>query len=238
MRFEPRVVAGCPSRPRSRAPAPRHPQRRTGGRLRGKHRGRIRRTRHRAVRTPSIWQGARADGRARDGQLASCTVPRPAIDDPRDSRRGRHRRGACTPAARISASSAARFCTANRETLQPRNRATGTGSRTAGYANTGRPETTSRRCFNSAPSNLAAGAQSTDDAHRRARHSFTGPPSRGMLWPAPRKTSRRAGSHRCSTSQTKSKIRLCPPDTTSLGHVAAARASSGITASQGHLPCI
>jgi hypothetical protein len=31
-----------------------------------------------------------ADGRARDGQLASCTVPRPAIDDPRDSRRGRH----------------------------------------------------------------------------------------------------------------------------------------------------
>ena len=35
MRFEPRVVAGCPSRPRSRAPAPRHPQRRTGGRLRG-----------------------------------------------------------------------------------------------------------------------------------------------------------------------------------------------------------
>jgi len=28
-----------------------------------------------AVRIPSIWQGTWADGRGRDGQLASCTVP-------------------------------------------------------------------------------------------------------------------------------------------------------------------
>lgn len=43
----------------------------------------------------------------------------------------------------------------------------------------------------------------TDDAHRGARDSFTGPPSRGMLWPAPRKTLRCAdGDCRCSTWQT------------------------------------